>query len=117
MCCATDRMLGGYASMREVAPALARLRASGKQVVAFGESMDQSQYLLAAQANEIYLDPMGRILLEGLGQLPPATTAMACRTSSASTCTCSRSASSSRRASPTSSTRHRLTPRKPTCSG
>jgi protease-4 len=51
-----------------VADALAALRASGKQIVAFGESFEQSQYLLAAQANEIYLDPMGGMLLEGLGR-------------------------------------------------
>ncbi len=59
---------GGLASMREVAKALGELRASGKQVVAFGENIDQGQYLLAAQANEIYLDPMGSLLLEGLGR-------------------------------------------------
>ncbi len=65
----TDRMaFSGYASLREVAAALAELRASGKQVVAFGESFDQNQYLLAAQANEVYLDPMGGMLLEGLGR-------------------------------------------------
>ncbi|MEO6137627.1 MAG: signal peptide peptidase SppA [Luteimonas sp.] len=65
----TDHMqFSGYASMREVAGALAKLRASGKPVVAFGENFDQSQYLLAAQANEVYLDPMGSLLLEGLGR-------------------------------------------------
>jgi len=64
-----DRMqFSGYASIREVAAALAKLRASGKQLVAFGESFDQAQYLLAAQADEIYLDPMGGVLLEGLGR-------------------------------------------------
>ena len=64
-----DRMsFSGYASIREVAEALADLRASGKQVVAFGESFDQGQYLLAAQANEIYLDPMGGMILEGLSR-------------------------------------------------
>ncbi|NEK92483.1 MAG: signal peptide peptidase SppA, partial [Xanthomonas euvesicatoria] len=35
---------------------------------AFSESMSQGQYLLAAQANEVYLDPMGSVLLEGLGR-------------------------------------------------
>jgi protease-4 len=65
----TDRMeFSGYASIREVAAALARLRASGKQVVAFGENLDQNQYLLAAQANEVYLDPMGGLMLEGLAR-------------------------------------------------
>ncbi|MEJ7747058.1 MAG: signal peptide peptidase SppA, partial [Luteimonas sp.] len=56
----------GYASLREVAAALARLRASGKQVVSFANALDQHQYLLAAQANEVYLDPMGGMVLEGL---------------------------------------------------
>jgi protease-4 len=65
----TDKMsFSGYASIREVAAALAKLRASGKQIVAFGENYDQQQYLLAAQANEVYLDPMGGLLLEGLGR-------------------------------------------------
>lgn len=58
----------GMASMREVAAAIARLKASGKEVVAYGEMMDQRQYLLAAQAGELYLDPMGGLLLEGLGR-------------------------------------------------
>ena len=42
----------GFASLREVAAALQDLRASGKQLVAYSESMGQSQYLLAAQADE-----------------------------------------------------------------
>ncbi|MCW2002613.1 protease-4 [Xanthomonas arboricola] len=58
----------GFASQREVAKALQGLRASGKQIIAFSESMSQGQYLLAAQANEVYLDPMGSVLLEGLGR-------------------------------------------------
>ncbi|MCA0197598.1 MAG: signal peptide peptidase SppA [Proteobacteria bacterium] len=58
----------GMASMREVAAALGELRASGKQVVAFGENIGQGQYLLAAQADEIYLDPMGSLMLEGLAR-------------------------------------------------
>ncbi len=58
----------GFASLREVAAALADLRASGKQVLAFSESMSQGQYLLAAQANEVYLDPMGSVMLTGLAR-------------------------------------------------
>ncbi|KAF1687138.1 signal peptide peptidase SppA [Pseudoxanthomonas broegbernensis] len=58
----------GYASLRELSAALAGLRAAGKQVVGFGEGIGQSQYLLLAQADEIYLDPMGGMLLEGLGR-------------------------------------------------
>ncbi|KGM52789.1 endopeptidase IV [Lysobacter concretionis Ko07 = DSM 16239] len=59
---------GGMASRRELAAAVARVRESGKQVVAFSESMAQSQYLIAAEADEVYLDPMGGLLLEGLGR-------------------------------------------------
>ncbi|UNK41877.1 signal peptide peptidase SppA [Luteimonas sp. S4-F44] len=63
----TDRLtFSGYASMREIADALAELRAAGKQVVAFGEYFGQQQYLLAAQADEVYLDPEGGMILEGL---------------------------------------------------
>ncbi|WP_363800004.1 signal peptide peptidase SppA [Lysobacter firmicutimachus] len=58
----------GLASLREVAAAVARLRESKKEVIAFSEAMDQKQYLVAAQANQLYLDPMGGMLLEGLGR-------------------------------------------------
>ncbi|WP_411852295.1 signal peptide peptidase SppA [Stenotrophomonas sp. LGBM10] len=58
----------GFASMREVVAALQELRAAKKQVVAFSENMSQSQYLLASQADEVYLDPMGSVVLEGLGR-------------------------------------------------
>src|SRR5690606_38110170 len=58
----------GYASLRELAAAVARLRESGKQVIAFSEGMGQAQYLLAAQADEVYLDPMGSLLLQGIGR-------------------------------------------------
>src|SRR5690606_38223532 len=58
----------GYASLRELAAALASLRESGKQVVAFSENVGQGQYLLAAQADEVYLDPMGSLLLQGIGR-------------------------------------------------
>ena len=61
-------LVDGMASLREVADAIGELKASGKQVIAFAENMDQRQYLLAAQAGEIYLDPMGSMLLEGLSR-------------------------------------------------
>ena len=64
-----DRLqASGMASLREVAAAIAKVKASGKDVVAYSEMMDQKQYLLAAQASEVYLDPMGGMLLEGLGR-------------------------------------------------
>lgn len=62
----------GFASLREVAAALSKVRAAGKQVVAHGEAYSQGQYLLAAQADEIYLDPMGGgVILDGLASYRP----------------------------------------------
>ncbi|TYT25991.1 signal peptide peptidase SppA [Luteimonas viscosa] len=62
-----DRMgFSGFAAIREIGAAIQALRESGKQVVAFGERFTQGQYLLAAQADEVYLDPQGEILLLGL---------------------------------------------------
>jgi protease-4 len=65
----TDDLQGaGQASLREVASAIDRFKASGKPVVAWGSSYDQRQYLLAAHANEVYLHPMGMVLIEGFGR-------------------------------------------------
>lgn len=62
-----DRMaFSGFASLRELGEAIVALRESGKQVVAFGERFTQAQYLLAAHADEVYLDPQGEVLLLGL---------------------------------------------------
>ena len=63
----------GFASLREVAAALAQVRAAKKEVIAYGDSFGQGQYLLAAQANEIYLDPMsqGGVMLDGLASYRP----------------------------------------------
>ena len=58
----------GFAALRDVAAALREFRASGKQVVAYGVDMEQRQYYLAAQADEVYLDPQGTVLLEGFGR-------------------------------------------------
>lgn len=55
----------GIALLEEVAQALREFRTSGKQVVALGQSFDQKQYYLAAQADQVYLDPHGMILLDG----------------------------------------------------
>jgi len=59
---------GGLAGLREVAAALQRFRASGKQVVAWGAGYDQRQYYLAAQADEVLMHPMGFVLMQGFGR-------------------------------------------------
>ena len=60
---------GGLAAQREVAAALERFKASGKQVVAWATGFDQRQYYLAAHASEVYVHPMGAVALQGYGGL------------------------------------------------
>lgn len=62
---------GGTPSLREVAAALARFRASGKQVIAWGSGYSQRQYFLAAHADEVYLHPQGEVELRGFGGSAP----------------------------------------------
>jgi len=63
-----DLQSGGLASLREVAAGVERFRASGKKVVAWGASYNQRQYLVASSANEVYVHPMGGVMLEGFGR-------------------------------------------------
>lgn len=58
----------GLPALREVAAALERFKASGKQVVAWGTNYDQRRYYLAAHASEVFVHPMGAVLLEGYGR-------------------------------------------------
>ena len=55
----------GQPTLEELARALHEFRATGKKVIAYGDEMTQERYYLAAQADEIYLDPMGFVLIDG----------------------------------------------------
>src|SRR5450631_97097 len=55
----------GLSKLQEIGAALREFRAAGKRVVVAADSLDQSQYYLAAQAGEVYLDPMGLVHLDG----------------------------------------------------
>ena len=57
----------GLATLHEVGSALDRVRAAGKPVIAWGGSYDQKRYLLASHASEVYLHPMGTLLIRGFG--------------------------------------------------
>jgi protease-4 len=59
---------GGLAMLHEVGAAIDRVKAAGKPVVAWGGSFDQKRYLLASHASEVYLHPMGMVLIEGFGR-------------------------------------------------
>jgi len=57
----------GLPMLQDLAQSIRWFRESGKKVYAYAESYSQRQYFLAAQADEVYLDPMGYVLLEGYG--------------------------------------------------
>ena len=56
---------GSLPKLQELGRAIAAFRASGKPVIAYGDYYDQRQYYLAAQADEIYLDPQGIVYVDG----------------------------------------------------
>jgi protease IV len=55
----------GLPLLQDLAQSIRWFRESGKKVYAYGEAYSQRQYFLAAEADEVYLDPMGYVLLEG----------------------------------------------------
>jgi protease IV len=59
----------GLSTLREVAAALDRFKASGKKVIAWGSSYEQRQYYVAVHASEVYLHPFGEVNLTGIGSL------------------------------------------------
>src|SRR5215469_13343412 len=61
-----DKFEGGtQPTLEELAAALREFRASGKKVIAYGAEMTQELYYLAVQADEVLLDPMGFVLIDG----------------------------------------------------
>jgi len=53
------------ASAFEVGKSIQLLRKNGKKVIAYGDFLTQSQYLLASYADEVILNPFGMVFLEG----------------------------------------------------
>lgn len=62
-----DMQHAGLAQLQELGAAVVRFRGSGKKVYAFAPEFDQASYLVAAQADHISLDPMGMVMIQGLG--------------------------------------------------
>jgi protease-4 len=58
---------GGLSKQQAIAAALDKYRATGKRVISMSDSYDQSQYYLAAHADEIYMHDFGFVLIEGFG--------------------------------------------------
>lgn len=65
----TDELWGvGTGVMNDLSAAFGRFRDSGKPIIAYGAFMGQGQYFLASEADEIWLDNDGIVLLEGFGR-------------------------------------------------
>jgi protease-4 len=57
----------GPTTALNIAKELKTLKDSGKRVIAFGDRMTTSSYLMASQASEIWIHPVGSISIAGLG--------------------------------------------------
>ncbi|MGO9513513.1 MAG: signal peptide peptidase SppA [Steroidobacteraceae bacterium] len=55
----------GLSKLQEIGVSLRDFRRAGKRVVVGADSLDQTQYYLAAQAGEVYLDPLGLVYVDG----------------------------------------------------
>ncbi len=56
---------GGQPTLDELARGLVEFRKSGKKVIAQGTAFSRDSYYVAAHADEIYVDPLGLVVLEG----------------------------------------------------
>ena len=58
--------VAGMATRQAIRQAVESFRESGKWVVAYGDSYSQGDYYIATAADEVFLNPVGEIGLEGL---------------------------------------------------
>ena len=58
---------GGQTAIANVGEALDRVRRAGKRVVAFSNGYGDDGYQLAAHADEVWLDPLGAVVIAGPG--------------------------------------------------
>ncbi len=66
----TDYMWGaGVTKLQDLASAIKDFKSSGKKVYAYGDHYSQAQYFLAAQADEVILNPQGGIFILGFSSI------------------------------------------------
>jgi len=67
-----DGMTGASLSkLQELAAELTAFKQGGKPVTAIGDGFTRDQYYLAAQANRVYMHPMGQVLIDGYSRFMP----------------------------------------------
>ncbi|MBD2569105.1 signal peptide peptidase SppA [Anabaena lutea] len=60
----------GYASLKEIRQGLDKFRGSGKKIVAYGSDWSEREYYLSSVANNIVLNPVGLMEINGLSSQP-----------------------------------------------
>ena len=58
---------GGQTAMSDLSEAIRRVRSSGKPVVAYAVAYTDDSYQLASAASEVWLNPLGAVLISGPG--------------------------------------------------
>ena len=61
----------GPSTAINIAKELKALRESGKRVIAFNDRLSTTSYLMASQASEVWVHPVGSISVRGLGGMRP----------------------------------------------
>src|SRR5262245_18283279 len=61
----------GLSKLQEVAVELRNFKTSGKPVIAAGDGFTRDQYYLASQADDVYMHPMGLVLVDGYSRFMP----------------------------------------------
>ncbi|NJR46199.1 MAG: signal peptide peptidase SppA [Hyellaceae cyanobacterium CSU_1_1] len=56
----------GYATIEEVRTALEKFKAAGKKIIAYDVTLSEQEYYLASLADEVIVNPMGTMELNGL---------------------------------------------------
>ena len=56
---------GGISKLEEIGQALSRFKQAEKPIYAYGSSLSQEQYYLAAHADEVHMNPLGSVLVTG----------------------------------------------------
>ena len=62
---------GGLSKLQDLADEIVRFKQSEKPVVALGDTFTRDQYYIAAHADEIYMNPMGGVGIDGYGRYLP----------------------------------------------
>ncbi|MFO0409036.1 MAG: signal peptide peptidase SppA [Dolichospermum sp.] len=60
----------GYASLREMRQALEKFSKTGKKIIAYSTDWNEREYYLSSVANQIVINPMGAMEMNGLSSQP-----------------------------------------------